>query len=82
MDKAVIYTTVKEILISEFEIDADSISLEKRLDVDLDMDSLDAVDLLISLGEYVKEDPDPALFKNAITVGDLVDLLVPVWKEA
>ena len=82
MDKAAIYKIVKEILISEFEIDADSISLEKRLDVDLDMDSLDAVDLLISLEDYVKGDPDPTLFKNAITVGDLVDLLVPVWKEA
>ena len=81
MDKDVIFTTIKEILISEFNISADSISLEKQLEEDLDMDSLDAVDLLSNLTDHIKGEPDPGMFKDARTLGDMVDLLVPIWKE-
>ena len=75
-----IYAKLKELFISEFELDAESIGLEKRLEEDLELDSLDAVDLLMSLGDYVNEKVDPALFKDAKTVQDMVDLLQPLWK--
>jgi acyl carrier protein len=81
MDKDIIFAKLKEIMISEFELNADSISLEKRLEIDLDMDSLDAVDLILSLEAYTGEKIDPTLFKNAETVKDLVDLLQPIWKQ-
>ena len=79
--KDAIFSKLKELLASEFSIDAGSISLEKHLEEDLDLDSLDAVDLLISLTDYVEGEPDPALFKDAHTVADMVDLLVPIWKQ-
>ena len=82
MDKDAVFAKLKEILTSEFKFAADSIDLEKRLEEDLELDSLDAVDLLMSLEEHIKVEPDPALFKDAKTVGDIVDLLVPIWKQA
>ena len=82
MDKDVIFDKVKELLISEFKIESQLIDIEKRLDEDLALDSLDMVDLVICLKDYIDEKADPSLFKNACTVQDVVDLLQPVWKAA
>jgi len=82
LGKDTIFKIVKERLISEFKIDAESIEPEKRLDEDLDLDSLDMVDLIISLKEHIGEKVDPSLFRNVRTVQDAVDLLQPLWKAA
>ena len=82
MDKDAIFSKVKELLASEFKVDAESIRPEKRLEEDLELDSLDAVDLVLSLKDYIGEKVDPALFKKARTVQDMVDLLQPLWKAA
>jgi len=80
LGKDAIFEKVKELLISEFKIAPESVCLEKRLDEDLDLDSLDAVDLVVSLKEHIGEKIDPSLFKGARTVQDVVDLLQPLWK--
>jgi len=82
LDKAAVYAVIKELMISEFGLDADSISLEKSLNDDLQLDSLDMVDLVLRLGDYIHKKTDPSLFKNACTVQDLVDLIFPLWKSA
>ena len=82
MIKEEIFPAVKEILISEFEIQADLISPEKLLYDDLDLDSLDAVDLLIYLKNHVAGNPDPAIFKNARTIEDIIETLIPVWQPS
>jgi len=81
LDKNAIFLTLKSIIAAEFNINADSISLDKHLEENLDLDSLDAIDLMNSLTDYIKGDPDPTLFKDARTVEDLVNLLAPVWKQ-
>jgi len=81
LDKAAIYEKIKELLISNFELDADSISPEKRLDDDLKLDSLDIVDLILSLSDFLGERIDPTLFKDAFTVQDLVNSITPHWKS-
>ncbi|MDR0494545.1 MAG: phosphopantetheine-binding protein [Treponema sp.] len=80
MDKKVIFLKVKELLVSEFDIDTDSISLDKKLDEDFDLDSLDMVDLVLALSDSLNAKIDPSLFKNAYTVQDLVDAVQPLWK--
>jgi acyl carrier protein len=82
LSKEIIFKKVKELLISEFKVDAESIELEKRLDEDLELDSLDMVDLIIILKDYIGEKVDPALFKDVRTVQDVVDLLQPLWKAS
>ena len=81
MDKNNVFEKLKELLCCEFKLDADSISPETRLSEDLDLDSLDMVDLILSLAGYTKEKIDPALFKDASTVQDLVDTVFPLWKS-
>jgi len=80
MDKDAIYEKIKELIISEFKIPAESISPGKRLHDDLQLDSLDMVDLILALSESRGERIDPTLFKEAGTVQDLVDSVSPFWK--
>jgi len=82
LDKTAVYVVIKELMISEFGLEADSISLEKRLNDDLQLDSLDMVDLILGLSDYIRKKTDPSLFKEACTVQDLVDLVFPLWKSA
>ena len=80
MEKDVIYSKLKELLTTEFELEADLIAPEKCWDDDLGLDSLDAVDMILRLGDCSGEKIDPALFKDARTIQDMVDLLQPIWK--
>ena len=80
MDKNIIYSTLREVMCSEFKLDADSISPEKLLEDDLDLDSLDLVDLLMGIEDFLDKRIEPDIFKGARIVQDLVDSLLPHWK--
>jgi len=67
-------------MVSEFEIDADSISPEKHINEDLQLDSLDMVDLTLRLSDYIGKKISPSLFKDARIVQDLVDSVTPLWE--
>jgi acyl carrier protein len=82
LNETAVYEKLKELMISEFRLDADSISPEKLLSDDLQLDSLDMVDLILSLSDYIGEKIDPALFKDARIVQDLVNSISPLWKSA
>jgi acyl carrier protein len=82
LNETAIYEKVKELMIAEFTLDADSISPEKLLSDDLQLDSLDMVDLILSLSDYIGEKIDPNLFKDARIVQDLVNSVTPFWKSA
>ena len=75
-----IFNKLKEILVSEFEIDASKITPEARLFEDLNFDSIDAVDLIVKMKHYIPEDKgaiDPEIFKEVRTIQDVVNALVP-----
>ena len=80
MDKNIIFETVKEILVSFFQVDAAVISIDKHLEEDLGLDSLDMVEMINCLKDNIGDNVEPGLFKNARTMQDVVDLLVPLWK--
>ncbi|QFI36995.1 acyl carrier protein [Moritella marina ATCC 15381] len=68
-----IYQTLADILVEEFEIDADDISLSAHLYSDLDLDSIDAIDLVIKLRDITNEKIEPEVFKLVRTVEDVVN---------
>jgi acyl carrier protein len=53
----------------------EKITVEARLFEDLDLDSIDAVDLIVKLQEYTGKKIAPTEFKTVRTVGDVVDKL-------
>ncbi|MCL1954503.1 MAG: acyl carrier protein [Brevinematales bacterium] len=80
LDKNKIFLCIKDILVHEFNIEADLINPEKKLYDDLDLDSLDLVDLILGLKDHIGEKINPDLFKEACTVQDLVNIVDPFWK--
>lgn len=56
-----------------FDLPAEKITLDARLSEDLDLDSIDAVDLVVKLQEYTGRKVSPSEFKSVRTIGDVVD---------
>lgn len=78
MTKQDLFEKLQEILSTEFELDKEVITPEANLYEDLEMDSIDAVDLMVKMKGHIKEKVEPEQFKKAVTVQDVVDILHPL----
>jgi acyl carrier protein len=56
-----------------FDLPTEKVILTARLSEDLDLDSIDAVDLVVKLQEYTGRKISPSEFKSVRTIGDVVD---------
>ena len=81
MTREDILQRMQNILVEEFEIEKDAITLGAKLFDDLELDSIDAVDLLVKMKEFIPGKIDPELFKKAVTVQDVVDILYPLVQK-
>ncbi|GAM78145.1 acyl carrier protein [Vibrio ishigakensis] len=77
-----VFLQVKDALEKLFEIDASDISLEKHLYKDLDLDSIDAVDLVVHLQNVTGKKIKPEEFSAVRTVEDVVNAVTELLKEA
>ena len=66
-----IFETLKSTLVEQFELDPAKITPEARLYEDLDLDSIDAVDMIIKVQELTGCKVSPEDFKGVQTVGDV-----------
>ncbi|MDY5955062.1 MAG: acyl carrier protein [Kiritimatiellia bacterium] len=66
-----IYAKLADILVADFECPRDAIKPDARLFEDLDLDSIDAVDLIVRLQKIVDKKVDPQAFKQIRTLGDV-----------
>jgi acyl carrier protein len=73
--KPEILATLSRYLQELFDIPAEKIRPEANLFQDLELDSIDAVDLVVKLQEYTGKKIAPAEFKTVRTIGDVVDKL-------
>ena len=62
---------LRELLADKFEVDPARITPEADLYRDLDLDSIDAVDLVIKLQEMTGKRIKPEEFKSVRTIGDI-----------
>lgn len=72
-----IYDKLKEVLVQDFEIEADKITPAAKLADDLDLDSIDSIDLIVKMKDFIPGKVDPAIFKSVKTMQDVVDALIP-----
>lgn len=72
MTRDEIHQQLKTILFENFEIELERITLEANLYEDLDLDSIDAVDLVIHVQELIGTKVGPDEFKAARTVNDVI----------
>lgn len=73
MTKQELFDHLVVILQETFDIDAATVTPESRLYEDLDIDSIDAVDLLVKLKPIVGKRMQPDAFKMVRTLQDVVD---------
>ena len=73
MQKQEIHDWIVKTLHETFEIDPVRITPEARLYEDLDIDSIDAVDLMVQLKQHTGKRMQPEAFKAVRTVQDVVD---------
>ncbi|GAA0786537.1 MULTISPECIES: acyl carrier protein [Pseudomonadati] len=76
-----IYDMLCGILVDEFEIDREDINLDASLYQDLDLDSIDAVDLVIKLQQLTGKKIQPEEFKAVRSVSDVVDAIDGLMKQ-
>ena len=81
LSKDEIREKIKEILVKDFDCAPDSISDESKLFEDLDLDSIDAVDLVVRLQSFVNRKVYPDEFKSIRTLGDLVEVINKIVNE-
>ncbi len=73
MDRNEIFGRLQGYLQDLFEVPPEKVTLEAELFDDLDLDSIDAVDLVVNLQELTGRKIQPEQFKAVRTVGDVVD---------
>lgn len=75
LDRDALLAELSRILVDDFEIDETLITPEAHLYQDLDLDSIDAVDLVIKLQQLTGNKLKPEEFKAVRTVDDVVTAL-------
>ena len=81
MTKNELFDRIVTILHDSFEIEPARITPEARLYDDLDIDSIDAVDLIVQLKPLVGKRLNAEAFKSVRTVQDVVDALHKLVNE-
>lgn len=69
------YGEIRNVLVNQFEIDESLVSPEANLYEELDIDSIDAVDLLVQLRELTGQRISPEEFQQVRTINDVLDRL-------
>jgi acyl carrier protein len=73
VSKSDIAVVLSKYLQDLFDLPTDKLIPTASLSDDLDLDSIDAVDLVVKLQEYTGRKISPSEFKSVRTIGDVVD---------
>jgi acyl carrier protein len=82
MTKDELFARISAILRDSFEIDPARITPSASLYADLDIASIDAVDLIVQLKPLLGAQLQPDAFKAVRTVQDVVDVLHDLARDA
>ncbi|MDC5069699.1 acyl carrier protein [Acinetobacter baumannii] len=76
-----VLTKLREWMEDLFEIEPETVQLDSNLYSDLDVDSIDAVDLVVKIKELTGKQVKPEDFKNVRTVLDVVTVIQDMTAE-
>lgn len=77
-----IFEEFTKVLEELFDIEPEKVTMESRLVEDLDLDSIDAVDMIVRLQNFVGQRIKPEDFKSVRTVGDVINVLMAMQASA
>ena len=75
MDRQAMYTEIADYLVTAFDVPRDVITPEADLVEHLNLDSIDAIDLMVRLQEITGRKVEPDDFKSVRTINDVLSLV-------
>ena len=81
MTEEEIQKKVVDILVSDFECDRENLTPDVNLFTELDLDSIDAVDLVVRLQQVTKKKVNPESFRQIRTLRDVVQAVYELVNE-
>ena len=78
MEKDEIFTEIKAMLVKQFELEPEQIPPEANLFTDLDLDSIDAIDMVVYLQKKTGKKFSPEQFKTVRTINDVVEVVYQI----
>ena len=81
LTKDELFSALKKILVEDFDIEESKITPDASIADDLELDSIDAVDMIVKLKPLLDSAIEPAVFKSVRTVQDVVDVLQPISRK-
>lgn len=75
MNSEEIFNKIKTILIEEFEVESSLISEDASIYKDLELDSLDAIDLILNISNSYDIDISNESIEEAKTIQNLIDVI-------
>jgi acyl carrier protein len=75
VDAELLFSKIREILVDQFDVEESSVSMDANLYEELEIDSIDAVDLLVQIKELTGVKLAPDTFKEVRTIRDVMNAL-------
>ncbi|MGE6106422.1 acyl carrier protein [Aeromonas sobria] len=82
MNRDEIFAQVKAALVNLFEVDEEAVTPEAQLYQDLELDSIDAIDLVVHLQKLTGKKIKPEEFKSVRSVADVVEAVERLLADA
>ena len=82
MTRDEIFAQVKNNMVEMFEIDPGIVTADALLRENLDLDSIDAIDLAVKIEEFTGKRVDENALRSVRTVNDVVDLVEQIANGA
>ena len=81
VDKNEIFNHIADVITRLFQLEPGQVTPDANLYEDLDIDSIDAVDLVVELKKWTGKKIKPENFKSVRTVQDVVDAIHQLLNE-
>ena len=78
MTKEELFGKIQEVLESDFEIEKDNVKMDSKLFEDLDLDSIDVIDLIGKMKQFIPGKISPDTFKDVHTISDVIETIEPL----
>ncbi|WP_264874418.1 acyl carrier protein [Vibrio agarivorans] len=76
MNETQVFELIKDAMVELFELDATNITMQSHIVDDLELDSIDAVDLIVHLQRQTQVKIKPEEFKSVRRVEDIVAVVL------
>ncbi|MEM7646807.1 MAG: acyl carrier protein [Pseudomonadota bacterium] len=82
MNRETLIEQINQVMIEGFELEPSQLQPQAQIIEDLELDSLDAIDMLVFLEEKIKIKVDAETFRTVKTLDDVYNVVENVVKES